>query len=464
MKKLLPFALAILISSVHAQDQVLRVPNTPLNRLLLQKLDLDFGCFGRSEKHLEFLVDDEAREKLATNRQLGSGLMSQAEVVIENVQAKNEEALTSRSSDLGRYHTVAEAMAEVQRLAEEFSDLVQLDQETETFEGRSIPVLTLKGEKASLDAPAYLVMGSHHAREWISLEVPLHFMRKLLTDYRAGDDRRVRLLDSSRIVVVPMVNPDGCEYSRTKRKMWRKNRRVNEGTSAIGVDNNRNYPYKWGVAGSSSYAGSDTYMGPEAGSEKENQLIMKLAEEHKFVAAVSFHSYSELVLWPWGYTNRIQARDHAIFKKYGDAMGKVLGYKPMQISGLYEASGGFDDELYATHNVLSYTIELATWFIPSESEIAPICEKSHEALMGLFLTARDPFLEASKDSSWKVQGDVQLAVADVLNGRALNSTRVESLQHYDEKTLNQAMDALKMDRGLRDDLNRALLRARQFPQ
>ena len=68
-------------------------------------------------------------------------------------------------------------------------------------------------------------------------------------------------------------------------------------------------------------------------SEIENQVIANLQEKHGFSAAISFHSYSELILWPWGYTSSMQTRDHAFFLKHGTIMGEIMDdYEPMQAS------------------------------------------------------------------------------------------------------------------------------------
>ena len=62
--------------------------------------------------------------------------------------------------------------------------------------------------------------------------------------------------------------------------MWRKNRRKNRW--GMGVDNNRNYSYKWGGPGASGSSWSDTFRGPSAMSEIENQVIANLQEEARF--------------------------------------------------------------------------------------------------------------------------------------------------------------------------------------
>ena len=124
-------------------------------------------------------------------------------------------------------------------------------------------------------------------------------------------------------------------------------------------------------------------------SEIENQVIENLQEEHGFTAAISFHSYSELILWPWGYTSSMQTRDHAFFLKHGTVMGKIMDdYEPIQASDLYAASGIFDDYLYGAHNVAAYTIELGRQFVPPQSEVPEINRRGVKMLRYVFKNIR----------------------------------------------------------------------------
>ena len=192
-------------------------------------------------------------------------------------------------------------------------------------------------------------------------------------------------------------------------------------------------------------------MGPNHMSETENQLVIGLQEEFEFTAAVSFHSYSELVLWPWGYTNKIQSKDHAIFARYGNVLGEILGYKPMQISGLYEAAGAYDDTLYANYGVLSYTIELGKWFIPGEEEVPEINRKNVEALKYLFTEARDPFGERVVDEIFKAKVQLEKLVYLLSTKTEVSKLQLsyDQLRKFDRSELTEAMEGLAMQQALR---------------
>jgi carboxypeptidase T len=196
--------------------------------------------------------------------------------------------------------------------------------------------------------PEVMFDGMHHAREIMASEMPVMLIEYLASNY--GTDPTITyLLDNREIYVVPVVNPDGSLYNESTNPsgggMWRKNRR-NNGDGSYGVDPNRNYPFEWVGSGSSTDPGSDTYRGPSPGSEPEVQAVMGLFNSHAFVTAQSFHSYSNLTLYPWGYTNSNSPHE-AIFTHMADIMTRDNGYAPGQPGELlYNVNGGSFDWVY----------------------------------------------------------------------------------------------------------------------
>ena len=272
-------------------------------------------------------------------------------------------------ADAGDYHTPAEVEAELAALAAARPDLVQIETIGTSVEGRPIQAARVSSRDAAADVPALLVCGMHHAREWIAVEVPLGILHDLV-DRHDSDAATRELLATREVWIVPVLNPDGLEYSQTERRMWRKNRRPNEGGS-VGVDLNRNWAYEWGGLGASPRPSSDTYRGPEAFSEPELRALRDLARREGVVASLSYHSYGELVLWPWGYDHDV-APDDATLADHARAMAALNEYEPMQSAGLYPASGDFDDWFYGELGAISFTIELGKSFVPPEEQIPTI--------------------------------------------------------------------------------------------
>jgi murein tripeptide amidase MpaA len=194
--------------------------------------------------------------------------------------------------------------------------------------------------------------------------VPLLFARYLLEHY--PDNAQVkRAVEGSQIYILPILNPDGLEFSIRTYRLWRKNRRYN-GDFTWGVDPNRNYGYKWGYddAGSSGAAYSAVYRGTEPFSEPETSAVKNFLLENPPVGSISYHNYSQLILYPWGYSET-PAPDDAEMNTIAAGMsdliyrvnGRTYSYGP-SAGTIYPTNGDSDDWIYATFGAFAYTIEL----------------------------------------------------------------------------------------------------------
>lgn len=261
------------------------------------------------------------------------------------------------------YHTYDEMLAELRQLEQDYKGLATLFSIGKSLEGRELWAIKIGqeigAEKEDKAAIAYL--GTHHAREHISTEVPLRFAKELL-ERAAIDPEITSLLASTDVYIIPMVNPDGSMYDIENRryKWWRKNRQRNS-DNTFGVDLNRNYGFGWGTGGSSSNPSSDIYMGRSAFSEPETQAVRDFFLAHRNIKiALSFHTFSELILYPWGGRNTgVGGTDEALFKKMAQDMAGMNNYRPMQSSQLYIASGDTCDWLYGELKVYCFTFELS---------------------------------------------------------------------------------------------------------
>ncbi len=181
--------------------------------------------------------------------------------------------------------------------------------------------------------------------------------------------------------MIPALNPDGYEFTHTSNRLWRKNRRTFSGSSAIGVDLNRNFPTGWGGAGSSGTRSSDTYRGASAASEPETSSYISFMNSLNLKAVIDYHSYSQLILYPWAYTTSpMNAADVARHDSAGQAMRSGIlsaGLLPFTVgqtsTTLYLASGSTKDHWKATKDATSFTVELRdtgqTGFLLPEAQI-----------------------------------------------------------------------------------------------
>ncbi|MBC7692293.1 MAG: zinc carboxypeptidase [Methylotenera sp.] len=303
-----------------------------------------------------------------------------------------------------RFHNYAETLAALKELQSKNSDIVTLQSIGKTVEKRDIMAMHINTTPRALkdgfsNKPGAIFMGNHHAREHLSLEVPLMLAEYLLA-HRA-DAQIKALLDSRDLWIIPMVNPDGAEWdiSTGSYKMWRKNRRDN-GDGTFGVDLNRNYGHGWGTGGSDKDTSSDVYMGTSPFSEPETQAIRDFVSAHlNAKVLLSFHTFSELVLYPWGGKNDPveKIEDRNVFIKMAKTMSGWNKYTPEQASDLYIASGDTTDWAYGEHGIFAFTFELSPtsmWnggFYPGQKIIDKVFSDNLKPCLYMIDVADDPY-------------------------------------------------------------------------
>jgi carboxypeptidase T len=307
------------------------------------------------------------------------------------------------------YHTYDQTVAALRALAAKAPELASLFSIGRTVQGRDIWALRLcpdaKGSAAS-KLPGALFIGEHHAREHLSNEVPLALAGRLV-DGR-GDPEVSRLLASRDVIIIPTLNGDGAEYDieGDKYHMHRKNMRDN-GDGSFGVDLNRNYAWGWGGPGASGDSSDDTYRGPSAFSEPETRAVKTLIESHTNIhVLLSYHTFSELVLYPWG-GREAPIDDKTALKAYetmAGEMGRMTGYTPEQSSQLYVASGDLTDWSWGEHGIFSFTFEMtpkSMWdggFYPGTAAIATSVQLNWRPMLYLIDLADDPRRAAASPS------------------------------------------------------------------
>jgi carboxypeptidase T len=247
----------------------------------------------------------------------------------------------------------------------------------------------------------------------------LYLIDELTAKY-ATDPRIKGIVDSREIWIVPEVNPDGSEYDieTGNYRAWRKNRQPTPGTSAIGTDLNRNYGFRWGCCGGSSpIAAADVFRGPSAFSAPETQAVRDFVLSRvvdgvqQIRAAIDFHSFSELVLWPFGQTradvtNGMTRDQHDTFEALGTSLARTNGYTPEQSSDLYITDGALDDWLWGANGVFAFTFEMypadgpGPGFYPPDELIHRETSRNREAALLLLEEAACPYAAIGKQGTY----------------------------------------------------------------
>jgi len=286
---------------------------------------------------------------------------------------------------VGGFLTYNQMLSELDDMQNLYPNLITLKSPISSFQTiENRPIYWVKiSDNPNTDEssePQILYDAIHHAREPASMQQLIFYMWYLLENYATNSDIQ-SLVDNTEMFFVPIINVDGYIKNETTNPngggMWRKNMR-NNGDGTYGVDLNRNYSYHWGEAGTSGSDGQ-TYPGTSAFSEPETQAIKWFCEQHNFVMALNAHTYSELLLYPYGYATNTPTPDNDTFAAVSELMVSQNGYNNMIASGLYAASGDSDDWMYgdtSTHNkIYAMTPEIGSSFWPSQSSIIPICKE-----------------------------------------------------------------------------------------
>lgn len=320
--------------------------------------------------------------------------------------------LSLNPEDVGsNYLSFSEMEQFLFNLSESYPDVTKLFSLGRSYEGRDVWCLEISDNPGvDEDEPGVFYMGLHHGREWPSLSICLYLSSKIVEGYDVNDTI-TELVDNRRVWVVPCVNPDGYHYDYDEHngaQWWRKNRHYFDEFESYGVDLNRNYPGacngdifgSWGNVIDDKMAThnpkSELYCGPTSFSEYEIQFVKEMIIENDICSLISWHTYSEMVLWPWGYSTEEKTHDNNYLSKVGENISSRIltqkgdtTYEPKQASKLYPVSGDLCDWAYGySHYVLGrplfpYTIEACENFQPPESELLQVCKQNYKGAMYL---------------------------------------------------------------------------------
>ncbi|KAJ8950618.1 hypothetical protein NQ318_010817 [Aromia moschata] len=335
-------------------------------------------------------------ENLVETHQIQSELfINDVEEVIQEESRRQRVSprLTRGEVTFSEYMRYDDIVAYLVRLGQEYSNIITTEVVGRSFEGRDIYLVKISS--GGSNKTTIFAEGTIHAREWIVPPVMLYIINQLVEN---GDNSY--LYEDIDWAIIPVVNPDGYEFSHEDTRLWRKTR--TPGTICYGTDGNRNFDYKWMVSGASNWQCHETYAGHIPFSEPETRAIQDYVLQHKddIKLYLSVHSYGRWMLHPWGYTTE-DADNVAELKELGDlfaaAIYDVNGtvYRVGSSAGLLGfAAGGSDDWGKGGADIdLAYTVELPddSFILPVE-RIQPVVEESWEGFKALHDYIREKFV------------------------------------------------------------------------
>jgi hypothetical protein len=283
------------------------------------------------------------------------------------------------------YRHLADYDLEMKTLAMQYPSLVR----PITLNHKSVLGRDVNGIEISTNAqntadgkPIFLIMGVHHAREWPSSESTIEFAYDLLRNY-GSNARTTDLVQKTRTIVVPVVNPDGFNISREAPtlgdfslfdyEMKRKNCSISETTPQKyssrtcennnagrlrGTDPNRNYGGLWGGSGASLTWFDDTFRGDAPFSEPEIQNVRELISARQVTNLITNHTYSNLVLRPPGVASFGFPLEEPEYKALGASLAAHNGYSNIPGFGLYDTTGATEDWSFWSTGGWGFTFEI----------------------------------------------------------------------------------------------------------
>ncbi|KAM4677540.1 carboxypeptidase A2-like [Discoglossus pictus] len=409
--------LAALVAGVLAErsfigDQVLRIKakdDNEINQLqaleALRHLELDFWAEPATPKipvdvRVPFENLQPVKVYLESNNIEYSIMIEDLQTVIDaekqEMEMNTRKERNSNTFNYGAYHNLETLYSAIDAIAQDYRSLVSKVQIGSSYEGRPINVLKFS---TGANRPAIWVDAGIHSREWVTQATGLWTAAKLATDY--GKDASITsLLNSYDIFLLIVTNPDGYAFSHSNDRMWRKTRARNSGSQCVGVDPNRNWNAGFGGPGASADPCSDSYRGPSAESEVEVKAIANFVRSHgKIKGFVSIHSYSQLLLIPYGYkcTNPAHFTElNNVGKAAASALSSLYGTKYTVgtiCSTIYQASGGSIDWTYDIGIKYSFAFELRDTgrygFVLPATQIIPTAQETWLGLKKIFEHVRD---------------------------------------------------------------------------
>lgn len=326
----------------YSKDLEATVDITDLSILQkIRNLDIDIAGIDSKSHIADLIVSEQDLKKLSS-----IGIEAKVQVT-KYIQRKLDD----------EYKNPQEVEQLLKEIHQNYRDITRLEVIGQSLEGRNIWAMVISDTPNLKDhsEPTVLFNGMHHAREVMTPEVIFDIIEVLTNGY-GTDEKVTNWVNNNEIWLVPMLNVDGNNIVWTRDNMWRKNAR-----GGHGVDINRNYPWMWGKCnGSSGRASAQDYRGPKAASEPETNVMMNLVAKIRPVFDISYHSYSELVIYPYGCKGE-RSQTQEIVEGIGKEIGYLLDYKPgTSWETLYSTDGGDIDWMYGEYQVIPYVIEVSS--------------------------------------------------------------------------------------------------------
>ncbi|MDA0802466.1 MAG: M14 family zinc carboxypeptidase [Planctomycetota bacterium] len=397
------------LTTVTVADSVVRVsPSTARELRVVLEAATDTWSHGVGPGPIDVVVDERGRAMLDALDIPYCVMIEDLEALVEDerVRLSQQDGGLAGTNFFADFRPIEVIHARLAEMAQGSGGIATEVLVGHTLEGREIRGLQIAVAAPGVERPALFINGCQHAREWATPPTCLWIAERLITGWQSGDPAISDVLATFDVYVVPVVNADGYVHTWGPERLWRKNRR-NNGDGTFGIDLNRNWGFMWGGPGSSGTTSSETYRGPSPWSEPETQAMRDfILARPEIVAAIDFHSYSQLILWPYGFTAAQVPANASVYQASTNAMEQAIEathgtpYTTGPIAPtLYVADGSSVDWIHEQGSAAAWTIEVrdtgSYGFVMPPSEIVPNAEENFDAFlaMGTWFAHHPVFVE-----------------------------------------------------------------------
>lgn len=302
-----------------------------------------------------------------------------------------------------------------------YPEITHLHSIGQSIEGRELWVLILgqHPKEHRTGIPEFKYVGNMHGNEAVGRVLLLQLINYLTSRY-LNDPVVTSMLNSSRVHILPSMNPDGFESS--SRDCMNTVGRYNKN----GVDLNRNFP--------------DAFeANTEQEREKEVRAVMDWLKTETFVLSANLHGGAVVASYPYDNSNKgseLQggqsiSPDDDVFvhlaKTYsynhtemhnGNSCFELTDFVNGITNGYqwYPLKGGMQDYNYVWAQCLELTLEISCCKFPPETQLRGLWEANRPALLAYMQQVHLGVKGVVMDSNGK---PVQNAVVEVVGRRNL---------------------------------------------
>ncbi len=375
------------------------------------------------QKYAVFMLENQNEfkriKKLGFTLRFDTKLQAQLDKDIQIVKsAQNSKGVTGIPG-FSCYATVEETFTRMENLTANYPNFTEIIDIGDSWEktinaanGYDMRVLKVTNKNIVETKPVLFISSAVHAREYSTAELNTRFAEYLLSHYETDSDIKW-MLDHQEVHFLLHNNPDGRKQAEAQvggNPGWRKNTNqayCSPTSNSRGADLNRNYPFEW-LASAPTDQCTSTFSGAAPQSEPEISSLVAyintIYDDNRGIGAsdaapettpgvfIDVHSYSELILWPWGYTSGLSPNESQ-FAAFGRRVAYFNGYKPQRAAQLYTAAGVSIDTTYGDLGVASIVYELGTAFYQDcatfESQILP---DNLQSLLYVSRVTRTPYI------------------------------------------------------------------------